>query len=168
MRLNREIRVPRVRLIDKDGEQIGIVSTSEALKKAEESELDLVEISPKAHPPVCKIIDYGKFRYQQTKKEREAKKANVQGKLKEVKLKPNIDEHDFQVKLRRARDFVEKGNKVRVTCTFRGREMAHTEVGFKVIQRFATDLEDLAHAEARPKLMGRNLSMVLSPTSKKK
>lgn len=127
MRINRQIRAQQVRLIGPDGNQVGVVTLSEAFKLADEHGLDLVEISPNAQPPVCKVIDYGKFRYDQTKRDRESKKAQHQIKVKEVKLKPNIDEHDFQFKLRRARQFLEKGNKVKVTCMFRGREMAHPE-----------------------------------------
>ncbi|MFN0065365.1 MAG: translation initiation factor IF-3, partial [Chlamydiales bacterium] len=135
LRINRQIRVPNVRVIGADGAQIGIISTREALLLAQEAQLDLVEVAPNASPPVCKIIDYGKFRYDQTKRERESKKAQHQVKVKEIKLKPNIDEHDFQTKLKRARQFLEKGNKVKVTCMFRGREMAYPELGKKVVQR---------------------------------
>ena len=124
MRINREIRAPKVRLIGKDGKQIGVVSIADAQSHAQRDGLDLVEISPNAEPPVCKIVDYGKYRYQMTKKERESKKGQHQAKLKEIKIKPNIDEHDLQVKIKRAREFIEKGNKVRVTCMFREREMA--------------------------------------------
>ena len=168
MRVNREIRAPKVRLIGKDGSQVGIVSNSEAQALAAGDNLDLVEISPNAKPPVCKITDYGKYRYQQTKKDKESKKAQVQGKLKEVKMKPNIDEHDFMVKLRRAHDFIEKGHKVRVTCMFRGREMAHPEIGRRVVNRFCKELEETAFAEAVPKMMGRNLTMVLAPLGNKR
>ena len=167
MRVNREIRAPKVRLIGKDGSQVGVVSIKDAMMHAEQAGLDLVEISPNANPPVCKIIDYGKFRYQMTKKERESKKAQHQAKLKEIKVKPNIDEHDLMTKIKRAREFIEKGNKVRVTCMFRGREMAHPELGAKVTQRFVEDLGDIAQIEAPPKQMGRNLSLVLAPQGKK-
>lgn len=168
MRINKEIRAPQVRLIGKDGKQIGVVSSTEALAQARQDGLDLVEISPNANPPVCKVIDYGKFRYQMTKKERESKKAQHQAKLKEVKVKPNIDEHDLKVKIKRAREFIEKGNKVRVTCMFRGREMAHPELGQKVCQRIVEDLSDIAQTESPPKQMGRNYSLVLAPMGKKK
>ena len=156
-----------MRLIDKDGKQVGIVTVQEAQAMADRAGLDLVEISPNARPPVCKIIDYGKYRYQQTKRDKEQKKTHTQGKLKEVKLRPNIDEHDLRVKMNRARDFLEKGNKVKVTCMFRGREMAHPEVGARTAARFQELLEDVASVEAPPKQMGRNLSMVLAPKSKK-
>lgn len=167
MRINRQIRATNVRLIDKNGAQVGVVTIQEAQAKADADSLDLVEISPNAKPPVCKIIDYGKFRYQQTKKERENKKAQHQVKIKEVKVKPNTDDHDLQVKLKRAREFIEKGNKVRITCMFRGREMAHPEVGRKVVRRMLDDLADIATAEAFPKQMGRSLSVTLSPGVKK-
>ncbi len=168
MRVNREIRAPQVRLIGKDGKQVGVVTIDQAQTQAKQDGLDLVEISPNAKPPVCKVIDYGKFRYQMTKKERESKKAQHQAKLKEVKVKPNIDEHDLQVKIKRAREFIEKGNKVRVTCMFRGREMAHQELGQKVALRIAEELSDVAQTESPPKQMGRNFSLVLAPLGKKK
>ncbi len=168
MRINRAIRVPKVRLIAEDGSQFGVVGTDEALRKAEEANLDLVEIAPNANPPVCKIIDYGKYRYQLTKKEKENKKAQHQAKLKEVKTKPNIDEHDLETKMRRAREFLEKGNKVRVTCTFRGREMAHPEIGRRVTDRMCKELSDVSQVEAPPRMVGRSLSLVLAPIGKKK
>jgi len=167
LRVNRQIRAPKVRVIDKEGKQAGILTIQEATALAEASNLDLVEIAPNAEPPVCKIIDYGKFRYQQTKKERENKKAQHQVKIKEVKVKPNTDEHDLQVKLGRAREFIEKGNKVRLTCMFRGREMAHPEIGRRVIQRMIDALSDIATAEAFPKQMGRSLSVTIAPGGKK-
>ena len=163
LRINKQIRAPKVRLIGHDGSQIGVVAVRDALIKAQEVNLDLVEIAPNAQPPVCKIIDYGKYRYDQTKREKESKKAQHQVKVKEIKLKPNIDEHDFQTKFKQARGFLEKGNKVKVTCMFRGREMAHPEFGEKVVQRFCKDLEDIALVEAPPKLLGRNLIGVLAP-----
>jgi len=168
LRINREIRATQVRLIGKDGKQVGVVTIEQAQAQAKQDGLDLVEISPNAKPPVCKVIDYGKFRYQMTKKERESKKAQHQAKLKEVKVKPNIDEHDLQVKIKRAREFIEKGNKVRVTCMFRGREMAHQELGQKVALRIAEELSDVAQTESPPKQMGRNFSLVLAPLGKKK
>ena len=145
-----------------------MVSTEDAFKQAQQEGLDLVEISPNAKPPVCKIIDYGKHRYQITKKERESKKAQHQAKLKEIKVKPNIDEHDLQFKIKHAREFIEKGNKVRVTCMFRGREMARPELGRRVTDRIVQSLEDVAQTEAPPRQMGRNLSLVLAPMGKKK
>lgn len=168
MRINREIRAPRVRVVDEEGGQAGVISLSEALAKAELVGLDLVEIAPNAEPPVCKIIDYGKYRYQMTKKEKEQKKTQHQVKVKEVKLKPNTDEHDLQVKIKHARGFIAEGNKVRVTCVFRGRELAHTEYGRRAVQRFCEDLADVAAPEAPPKMLGRNLSVVLAPGAVKK
>jgi len=168
LRINKEIRAPKVRLIGKDGSQVGVVDIYQALTQAQQDGLDLVEISPNAKPPVCKIIDYGKFRYQMTKKERESKKAQHQAKLKEIKVKPNIDEHDLLVKIKHAREFIEKGNKVRVTCMFRGREMARPELGHRVTNRIIEELEGVAQVESPPKLMGRNLSLVLAPIGKKK
>lgn len=156
-----------MRVIDQDGKQIGIMTSQDALKKAEESGLDLVEIVPQAMPPVCKIIDFGKFRYQQTKKEKESRKAQHQAKLKEIKMKPNIDDHDFMVKVRQARGFIEKGDKVKVTCQFRGREMAHTKVGMNLVQRFCQELVGMAHVEAEPKFMGRILAATLAPIAKR-
>jgi translation initiation factor IF-3 len=168
LRVNRQIRVPKVRVIDKNGNQVGILAIQQAQALADADNLDLVEISPNAQPPVCKIIDYGKYRYQQTKKEKESKKTQHQVKIQEIKVKPNTDQHDLAFKLKRAREFIEKGNKVRLTCMFRGREMAHPEVGRKTIQKMLDDLADIATAEAMPKQMGRNLSVTLAPGVKKR
>jgi translation initiation factor IF-3 len=168
LRINREIRAARVRVIDKDGSQLGVISIGEAIAKAEMSGLDLVEISASAEPPVCKIIDYGKYRYQLTKKEKESKKSQHVVKVKEIKLKPNTDDHDVEVKLRHSREFIEKGNKVRLTCVFRGREMQHPEFGEKIVQRIIDDLSDIATPESPAKMMGRSLSVVLAPGAKKK
>jgi len=168
LRINREIRAPKVRLIGKDGDQVGIVNIYQALSQAQEDGLDLVEISPHAKPPVCKVIDYGKFRYQRTKRERESKKAQPQAKLKEIKVKPNIDEHDLLIKIKHAREFVEKGHKVRVTCMFRGREVTRPELGYRVTDRIIGELGDIAQVESSPKLMGRNLCLGLAPIAKKR
>lgn len=167
LRVNRQIRAPKVRVIGSDGSQVGVLLIKEALLKAQEEHLDLVEIAPNAQPPVCKIIDYGKFRYDQTKKEKESKKAQHQVRVKEVKLKPNIDEHDLQTKLKQARQFLEKGNKVKITCMFRGREMAHPELGEKIVKDFCKGLEDVALVEAPPKLLGKNLIGVVAPAPAK-
>lgn len=167
MRINRQIRAPKVRVIDKNGQQVGILSIQDALNMAEHEKLDLVEISPNAQPPVCKVIDYGKYRYQQTKKEKESKKAQHQVKVKEIKVKPNTDDHDLQVKLKMARGFILKGDKVRITCMFKGREMAHPEIGKKVVQKIIDQLLDIATAEAFPKQIGRILSVTLTPGAKK-
>lgn len=168
MKVNREIRAPKVRVISPTGEQVGVISLHEALAKAEEAGLDLVEIVPGSNPPVCKIMNYGKFRYDQTKREKESKKSQHQVKIKEIKLKPNIDLHDLETKTRHARDFIAKGNKVKVTCTFRGREMVHPEIGEKLVRKICDDLEDVATSEAPLKMLGRILTVVLAPGSKKK
>lgn len=157
-----------MRVIDKDGGQVGVLTLAEALARAEQAGLDLVEIAPSAEPPVCKIIDFGKYRYQLTKKEKEQKKTQHQVKVKEIKIKPNTDEHDLATKMKHARDFILKGNKVRLTCMFRGREMLHPEFGMRSIQKFCEDLSDIAAPESSPKMLGRNLSIVLAPGAKKK
>jgi translation initiation factor IF-3 len=168
LKVNREIRALKVRVIGAEGEQIGVLSIYDALKKAEEAGLDLVEIAPNVVPPVCKIIDYGKFRYDQTKREKESKKAQHQIKVKEVKLKPHIDDNDLETKKRHARDFLVKGNKVKVTCTFRGREMVHTEIGEVLVDKFCEDLNEFADVEAPAKRMGRTITVILAPSTKKK
>jgi translation initiation factor IF-3 len=167
LRINREIRADKLRVISEDGELLGILTLREALAKAEEMGLDLVEIAPTAKPPVAKIIDYGKLRYHQAKKEKESKKAQVQIKVKEIKLKPNIDTHDFETKLKHARDFLLKGNKVRVSIMFRGREMLHINLGEKIVRQFCEDVSDIAIVEATPKLLGRTMSTVLAPSGKR-
>lgn len=168
MKVNREIRASKVRVISHTGEQVGVISIQEALAMAEAHGLDLVEIVPGSVPPVCKIINFGKFRYDQTKREKESKKSQHQVKVKEIKLKPNTDVHDIQTKERHARDFLSKGNKVKVTCMFRGREMVHPEIGEKMMQKFCEDLEDVAILESPLKMMGRLLIGVLAPGAKKK
>lgn len=167
MRINKEIRADRLRVISEKGEQVGILTLREALAMAEDAGLDLVEIAPSAKPPVAKIIDYGKFRYHQQKKEKDSKKTQVQIKVKEIKLKPNIDTHDFETKLKHARDFVLKGNKVRLTIVFRGREMLHRDLGMKVVDNFCQELSDIATVESAPKLMGRMMTTILIPSGKK-
>lgn len=157
-----------MRLINQLGEQVGIVTLQEAIVMAENVGLDLVEVVPGAAPPVCKIINFGKFRYDQTKREKESKKAQHQIKIKEVKVKPNIDTHDLETKLRHAKDFIEKGHKVKITCTFRGREMMHPEFGEKLLREICDKLEDVATPEVAPKMLGRILSVVLAPGGKKK
>lgn len=166
MRINRQIRAAKVRVISKDGEQVGLMNLNEALQLAEDEGLDLVEIAPNAVPPVCKVIDYSKFKYQQIKKEKESKKSQHQVKIKEIKFKPNIDTHDFLTKEKHAREFLEKGFKVRITCGFKGREMLHTDLGEKVVNQLIDDLKDVALVEAPLKLLGKNLSTVLAPMSK--
>lgn len=154
-------------MIGPEGSQLGIMTSKDAYQKALDLELDLVEIAPNATPPVCKIIDYGKFRYDQTKKERESKKAQHQIKVKEIKVRPNINEHDLLTKEKQARQFLEKGNKVKVTCTFRGREMAYPDLGEKVVRKICENLEDIAHHESIPKMMGRSMIVVLAPLGMK-
>lgn len=144
------------------------MTLAEALTKAEQAGLDLVEIAPSAEPPVCKIIDFGKYRYQLTKKEKEQKKSQHQVKVKEIKIKPNTDEHDLMTKMKHSREFIAKGNKVRITCVFRGREMLHPEFGMRIIDRMCEDLSDVATPESPAKMLGRNLSVVLAPGAKKK
>lgn len=168
MRVNHEIRAPRVRVINENGEQLGVLTHHEAMTLAREAGLDLVEVVSTSIPPVCKIIDYGKFRYDQTKRERESRKAQHQVKVKEVKISPNISEHDLLVKLLQAREFLEKGNKVKVSCQFRGREITHPEIGDKLMTRVVQELEDVAMVEASPKFLGKLLGLVLAPCGKKK
>lgn len=155
-------------MISEDGKQMGIFLTSEAVKKAEEMGLDLVEISPKADPPVCKIIDYGKFCYQQTKREKDQKRGSTQGKVKEVKFKPNIDSHDLEVKIKKAKGFLEKGHKVKFTCMFRGREIVFVENGKKVMDKIVEALQDVATPDTGSKMMGRMLTMLVNPGVKEK
>lgn len=157
-----------MRLIDQDGKQVGIVPFMDAMKDAENAGLDLVEMVATANPPVCKIMDFGKYRYDQTKREKESKKSQHIIKVKEVKLKPNIDPHDFDTKLRNAKKFLTEGNKVKISMMFRGREMAHPEIGERWVKKMCDDLSDIALVEAPPKLMGRSLSTVLAPAPNKK
>lgn len=170
MKVNREIRAPKVRVIGPDGGQVGVLSLNEALTMAEQHGLDLVEIVPGSVPPVCKIINFGKFRYDQSKREKENKKAQHQIKVKEIKLKPNIDVHDLETKTRHAREFLAHGNKVKITCTFRGREAMHPQGGEKIVRQMCQDLEDVSVVESPAKMMGRMLLVVLAPgsTTKKK
>jgi translation initiation factor IF-3 len=168
LRTNEEIRTPKVRLIDEKGEQVGVVSTYEALRMAQDAELDLVEIVPTSTPPVCKIMNFGKYRYDQTKREKENKKTQHQIKVKEIKFKPNIDDNDLNTKMRQAKEFLQKGNKVKLTLAFRGREMMHPEVGKALIAKVCDDLAEFAVTEAPPSMMGRLLSTVLAPKAKKK
>lgn len=160
--------MPKVRLIDENGNQVGVVSTSEALRKAETAGLDLVEVVPTTTPPVCKILNYGKFRYDQTKREKESKKSQHQVKVKEIKVKPNIDDHDLFTKIKNARAFLAKGNKVKVTCMFRGRELAHPEIGEGLVKRVVDELGDVSTLETPMKRMGRFLHVVLAPGARKK
>jgi len=163
VRVNERIRVPQVRLVGTDGELIGVLATREALAMAVEQGLDLVEVAAKSRPPVCRIMDFGKFKYEQSKKARKAKKKQHTMQLKEIKIRPKIEEHDYQFKLRHAREFLEHHDKVKVTLTYRGREMAHMELGTKILDKFVKDLSDLSNIEQHAKLEGRNMSLVLIP-----
>ena len=160
--INEQIRDKEVRLIGADGEQLGIMSAREAYKLAQEAELDLVKIAPGAKPPVCKIIDYGKYRYELARKEKEARKKQKTVELKEVRLSPNIDTNDLNTKMNAARKFISKGNKVKVTLRFRGREMAHVQASKHILDDFAEALVDIAVVETAPKLEGRSMGMVLA------
>lgn len=166
-RLNNEIAVPEIRLIDAEGEQAGVVNIRAALQMAEEAGLDLVEIAPTAQPPVCRIMDYGKFKYQEAKKAHEAKLKQKQVQVKEIKLRPGTDENDYQIKLRNMIKFLEEGDKVKVTLRFRGREMAHQEFGMRQLERIKTDLEAVGAVEQMPKMEGRQMIMIIGPAKKK-
>ncbi|MFL6712509.1 MAG: translation initiation factor IF-3 [Sulfurifustis sp.] len=163
LRINGRINAPRVRLIGADGQQVGIVSIQEALKKAEEAELDLVEISPQAAPPVCRIMNYGKFQYEESKRRHAAKKKQKQIQVKEVKFRPGTDIGDYQVKLRNLIRFLEHGDKAKVTLRFRGREMAHQELGMQLLKRVEADLKEYGTVEQFPRLEGRQMVMIISP-----
>ena len=162
-RINEDIRVPRVLLIDHNGEKQGIMPTSSALEAAEEVGLDLVEVSPTADPPVCKILDYGKYKFQEQKKKNEARKRQKTVEIKEIKLRPNIDIHDYDVKAKAMHRFFEEGDKVKVTLRFRGREMAHPELGMKLLQQVKADFEPVAKVEYEPRMEGRQMIMILAP-----
>ncbi len=160
--INEQIRDKEVRLIGENGEQLGIVPTKEALRMADEAELDLVKIAPKAEPPVCKIIDYGKYKYEQVRKEKEAKKKQKTVELKEIRMSPNIDTNDLNTKISSAKKFLTKGDRVKVTLRFRGREMAHMQQSKYILEDFAKAVEDIAVIEKAPKVEGRNMSLVLA------
>ena len=162
-RVNEEIRVPQVQLIDQDGVNRGELPIREALAIAQEAGLDLVEVAPNASPPVCKILDYGKFKYESQKKAAEARKKQRTIEVKEIKMRPMIDDHDYDVKMRSIRRFFEEGDKVKVTLRFRGREMAHQDLGLKLLDRVRAELSELSKVEQEPKLEGRQMVMVLAP-----
>lgn len=166
-RLNEEINVPEIRLIGEEGEQLGVVSSRQALHMAEEAGLDLVEIAPLAQPPVCRIMDYGKFKYQEAKKAHEAKLKQKQVQVKEVKFRPGTDENDYQIKLRNMVRFLDDEDKVKVTLRFRGREMAHQEFGMRQLERIKADLEPYGQVEQMPKMEGRQMVMIIAPMKKK-
>ncbi|NLF52999.1 MAG: translation initiation factor IF-3 [Thauera phenolivorans] len=162
-RVNGEISAPQVRLVGEEGEQLGIVSLREALAAADEAGLDLVEIAPMAAPPVCRLMDFGKFKYQEQKKAHEARSKQKQVQVKEVKLRPGTDENDYQIKLRNLKRFLDEGDKCKVTLRFRGREMAHQEIGMRQLERIKVDLEELGQVEQMPKMEGRQMVMVIAP-----
>jgi translation initiation factor IF-3 len=166
-RLNERIRVPQVRLIDEKGNQVGVVDTREALQMARDRGLDLMEISPNSNPPVCKIADYGKFKYEKKKKEQEAKKKQVVIKVKEIQLRPQTDDHDREYKLRNVREFLQDGDKAKITMLFRGREVVYSEQGLRIMMELADSVKDLASIEAPPKLEGKKMIMILTPLPKK-
>ncbi len=161
--MNEDIRVPEVRLIDHTGQNVGVVATSDAMARATEAGLDLVEISPDSNPPVAKILDYGKYKYQEQKKAAEARKRQKIVEIKEIKMRPSIDDHDYDVKMRSIKRFFDEGDKVKVTLRFRGREMSHQELGWQVLQRVKTDIEPIAKVESEPRMEGRQMVMVLAP-----
>ncbi|MDH4045805.1 MAG: translation initiation factor IF-3 [Gemmatimonadota bacterium] len=163
VRVNRMIRISPVRLVDADGSQVGIVPLEEAFRLATERELDLVEVAPTARPPVVKVMDWGKYKFEQAKAARAAKKKQHVIQIKEVKYRPGIDDHDFDFKTRHARQFLEEGNKVKLTMMFRGRQVTHPELGRDVLYRVFEEVKDLAKVEAEPRLEGRNMTMVLAP-----
>jgi len=162
-RINEEISVLRVRLVDERGGMVGVVGRNEALTMAAEAGLDLVEIAPGADPPVCKILDYGKYKYEEQKKKNEARKKQKIIEVKEIKLRPSIDIHDYAVKMRSMNKFIEEGDKVKVTMRFRGRELAHQELGMNVLMRVKDDLDAIAKVEQTPRMEGRQMTMVVSP-----
>jgi translation initiation factor IF-3 len=165
--INGEIRAREVRLVDQDGKQAGIVPLRDALAAAEAVELDLVELVPDAEPPVCRIMDYGKYVFEQKQQKKEAKKKQHQVQIKEIKLRPGTEDADYQVKLRAVIRFLEDGDKAKITLRFRGREMAHQDIGARVLERLKADLEELAQVEQMPKMEGRQMVMVLAPKKKK-
>ena len=168
IRINEQIRAPKIRVVDESGKQLGIMTPSEAMRMAHERDLDLVEIAPKADPPVCRLIDFGKYQYEQTKRERQARKAQKQVEIKEVRLRPKTSEHDTEVRVRQARKFLESGAKVKVRLRFRGREIQHPQVALKILEEFAGSLADVGEIEVRPNMEGRSLLMILAPISKGK
>ena len=161
--INENIRYPKIRVIDTEGEQLGVLTPDEAQKIAEEKELDLVLVSDKADPPVCRIMDYGKYKYEQERRAREAKKKQHNAEVKEVKMRYKIDEHDYEVRINQAKRFLKGGDKVKATINFRGREIQHTELARDLLQRMADDLKETAEIQQAPKREGRNMIMLLSP-----
>lgn len=162
-RVNEQIEAEKVRVVNADGEMVGVISKEEGIEIAYEAGLDLVEVSPNADPPVCKVLDYGKYKYEAQKKANEARKKQKVIDVKEIKMRPGIDEHDYQVKMRSVRRFLDEGDKVKMTIRFRGREMAHQELGMKVLDRVREDVDELAKVEQFPKSEGRLMTMVIAP-----
>ena len=162
-RVNNEIKAPQVRLIDENGDMVGVLSTREAIEMAEEANLDLIEISPNAVPPVAKISDYGKYKYEAQKKAHEARKHQKVIEVKEIKMRPNIDDHDYEVKMKAMKRFFEEGDKVKVTLRFRGREMVHADLGMQVLNRVRGEMDPVTKMESMPRLEGRHMVMVLAP-----
>ncbi len=162
-RVNQDILTAQVRLIDEQGENVGVVSKVEAIERAEQIGLDLVEISPGADPPVCKILDYGRFKYQDQKKKNDARKKQKTIDVKEIKMRPNIDQHDYDVKMRSINRFINEGDKVKVTMRFRGREMVHQEIGLRVLDRVREQVDEIAKVEQFPRLEGRQMIMIVAP-----
>src|SRR5947199_4248425 len=162
-RVNEEIGVQRVRLVNERGDMVGVVPRGDALAMAADAGLDLVEIAPNADPPICKILDYGKFKYEEQKKKNEARKKQKIIEVKEIKLRPSIDDHDYMVKMRSMNKFIEEGDKVKITMRFRGRELAHQELGMNVLLRVRDDLDEIAKVEQMPRMEGRQMTMVVAP-----
>lgn len=161
--MNQAIRSPRIRLIDENGDMVGVVTTQEALRRAEMAGLDLVEVAPQNDPPVCKILDYGKYKYEQQKKQAAVRKNQKVIEIKEIKLRPNIEENDYQVKLKNMHRFFEHGDKVKVSMRFKGREIAHQDIGMSLLKRMCADLEAIAKVEQEPKFEGKQVIMLLAP-----
>ncbi|NLY50755.1 MAG: translation initiation factor IF-3 [Firmicutes bacterium] len=166
--MNEQIRVREVRLVDETGKQLGIVSTREALRLAQEKNLDLVKVAPDARPPVCRIMDYGRYKYEQSKREKEARKKQKIITIKEIRMRPNIDEHDYNVKVKNMQRFLGDGDKVKVTIRFRGRQMTHTDAGKTLLERMAEQLKDLGLVEREPRLEGNQMIMIMAPRSEDK
>lgn len=166
-RINEQIRVREVRVVDTEGGQLGIMPVREALRIAEERHLDLVEIAPQARPPVCRIMDFGKYKYEQSKKEKETRKKQKVIEVKEIKMRPNIEEHDFQVKVKNIERFLKEGDKVKASIIFRGREIVHTQLGRQLLVKMAEQIKDIGNVERQPKLEGKNMIMIISPLQDK-
>jgi translation initiation factor IF-3 len=165
-RINHRIRVPQVRVVNHDGEMLGVLETSDALRRAREAGLDLVEVNPKAFPPVCKIMDFGKFKYEEKKRQGEARKRQALIELKEIKIRPKTDDHDIDFKLRHIERFLEEGNKVKITCRFRGREITHPEMAMRQLQLLVERTREVAQVEVEPRMEGRTMTLILAPSTK--